>query len=554
MVIIYLISPQSREYSHFAALCFDQYNEVMPKLVDVKRWMPQRAPFAALVQAIAAEVQPAFVVGGVVRDAFLGRGAASVDLDLVVAHSAIPIARRVADRLGWAFYALDEGRDVARVIFGAGPVPLVCDIASLRGDSIEADLRSRDFTVNAMAFALTPGPGRDFPVLLIDVSGGLEDLRAGRIRRVNASSLADDPVRLLRAVRFSIDLGFPIEDATLDQMLRMVGALHMVSPERMRDELWKMLSGANPAAGVELLRTTGLLPIVLPEVAATDLIGQTPPHDKDVYHHTLATVQIAAALRDWLLGRKARAPLDHATAAKVLEATAALDTWAFYLRRHFAGAEAAGRLRAEWLVWHALMHDVGKPATRTLETNAEGGVRARFFEHEVVGARLARTRIEALRFSRSEAELVNSVVRNHMHPHHLHASFPQAEISRRARFRFFQDVGPRMNDRPMGVDVLMLALADLLATNAGIESSGWRAYLVHVAQMLTFLYSEQGVERPTQHPLVDGGTLMQQLQLQPGPALGALLEELAEAYAAGEVTTRAEALALARTLVEPRVL
>lgn len=523
----------------------------MLKLVDVKRWAPQRAPFAALVQAIASEAQPAYVVGGVVRDALLARGAASVDLDLVVAHSAIPVARRVADRLGWAFYALDEGRDVARVIFGAGAEPLVCDIASLRGGSIEADLRSRDFTVNALAFALAPGPGKDFPVQLIDVGGGMEDLRAGRIRRVNASSLADDPVRLLRAVRFSIELGFPIEDATLDQMLRMAGALQMISPERMRDELWKMLSGAHPAAGVEMLRTTGLLPIALPEVAATDLVQQTSPHDKDVYHHTLTAVQIAAALRDWLLGRKLRAPLDEATAAHVRMLTQVLDTWAFYLRRHFAGADAAGRLRAEWLVWHALLHDVGKPATRTLETNAAGEVRTRFIAHEVVGARLARTRVEALRFSRAEADLVDAVVTHHMRPHHLHASFPNAEISRRARYRFFHDIGPHMSDRPAGVDVLMLALADCLATNADIDPAAWRAYLVHVAQMLTFLYSEQGVDGPTQHPLVDGRTLMQQLHLQPGPALGALLEQLAEAHAAGEVTTRAEALALARTLVAP---
>ncbi len=521
----------------------------MSELKDVRWWKPARAPLAALAEAIALEVQPAWVVGGVVRDVLLGRDASLVDLDIVVTHSAIPMARRVADRLGWAFYALDEGRDVARLVFSAGVEPLVCDIAALRGGTIDADLRSRDFTVNALAFALVPGDRRGFPVQLIDVGTGAADLASGTIRRVSPSSLADDPLRLLRAVRFSIELDFPIEDATLDQMLRMAGALRLVSPERVRDVLWKMLASPRPAAAVELMHTTGLLPIVLPEVAATEFVEQSPPHDKDVYQHTLTTVQIAAYLRDWLLGRKARAPLDAVTTARVLLATQALDTWTFYLRKHFAMAESSGRLRGEWLVWHALLHDVGKPATRSLELKADGADRIRFLEHEVVGAQLAQARIEALRFSRGEVELVVAATRNHMRPHHLHASFPNSEISRRARYRFFQQSGPRMSDQPVGVDVLILALADLLATDAQIDVDAWRAYLLHEAQMFTFLYSEEGVERPTRQPLIDGRGLMLEMGLPPGPLLGALLAEIAEAQAAGEIRTRNEALALARMVV-----
>ncbi len=547
LIICFLIP--NRYAGRFAPSPAFLYNTRMNTLAEVIHWEPQRAPFAALVAAIASQVQPVYVVGGVVRDALIGRTAVNLDLDLVVGNSAIAVARQVADRLGWAFYALDEGRDVARVIFSAGAAPLVCDIASLRGGSIKADLLSRDFTINAMAFALGPMSGSAFPVQLIDLCDGINDLAAGRLRRVNASSLADDPARLLRAVRFSVDLGFPIEDATFDQMLRMGRAVQLVSPERVRDELWKMCAGSNPAGAVELLRTTGLLPMVLPEVAATEFVEQTKPHDKDVYHHTLAAVQNAAVLRDWLLGRRTRTLLDGATAARVNVLTQALDTWAFYLRRHFSSAEAGGRLRAEWLVWHALFHDVGKPATRSTEVSAEGNVRARFFGHEVVGARLARRRIEDLRFSRGEADLVDAVIKAHMRPHLLHASFSDAEISRRARYRFFQDVGPRMSDRPAGVDVLMLALADFLATNALVEDGEWRAYLVHVAQMFTFLYSEQGIERPTQHPLVDGRTLMQALDLPAGPALGRLMEQIAEAQAAGEISSREEALTFARTIV-----
>ena len=516
---------------------------------NVKTWKPARAPFAALIHAIALEVQPAWVVGGAVRDLLLGRNAATVDIDLVVAHSAIPIARRVADRLGWAFYALDEGRDVARLVFSAGPEPLVCDISSTRGGSIAADLRARDFTVNALAFALDARAHDVYPVHVIDVSTGMADLAAGCIRRVHASSLADDPARLLRAVRFSVELGFPIEDATLDQMLRMANSVYSVSPERIRDVLWKMLAGADPAAAIELLRTTGLLPIVLPEVAGTEFVQQSEPHDKDVYRHTVAAVQIAAVLRDWLLGRRLAMPLNEGVAANLRLLTQVLEPWAFYLRRHFAAAEAGGRLRADWLVWHALLHDVGKTATRTLESTESGAQRTRFFEHEVVGAHMATARAEALRFSRAEADLVDIVVRNHMRPRLLHMSFAGGDISRRARYRFFRDVGPRTSDQRAGVDVIMLALVDRVAMNAQLDAGEWHAYLVHMAQMLTFLYSEQGVDRPMRQPFVDGRTLMQELGLAPGPALGQIMEALAEAQAAGDVTSRAEALKMAQMLV-----
>ena len=518
------------------------------------QWQPSAPPFRALLAALRSEVSPVYVVGGVVRDALLGRakpdGSTRGDLDIVLGHSAIPIARRVADRLGWAFYALDEGRDVARVIFTAGAEPLVCDIARMRGDSIEGDLRARDFTVNALAFELLP---RSAEVRLIDVTGGREDLERRQIRRVSAAGLADDPVRLLRAVRFCVELGFPIEEATRDQILRMPGAVQLASAERLRDEVWKGLAGDHPAAFVEQLRILGILSYVLREVAATDLVTQSAPHDKDVYHHTLVAVQVAAALRDWLLGRRAHAPLEPGLEARLQVALNALDTWAWYLRQHFSPAVASGHARAEWLVWHALMHDVGKPATRTVELMPGGDERMRFLGHEDVGMPMVRARLEALKFSRIECDLCAAVVRNHMRPHLLHESFrgagsQPAEISRRARYRFFRDVGSREVDRPAGVDVLMLALADRLAINDQLSDGDWRAYLVHVAQLLAFVYSEKGVETGALRPLLDGRLLMRELALQPGPRVGELLEQIAEAQAAGEIGSAEDALDLARRL------
>jgi tRNA nucleotidyltransferase/poly(A) polymerase len=516
-------------------------------------WQPESPALRALLAALTAEIDPVYLVGGVVRDLLLGRSHKPTDLDLLVAHSAIPIARRAADRVGWAFYALDEGRDVARLVFNAGASPLVVDIAAMRGGSLDADLRARDFTVNALALPLRRGPTQSTPEI-VDLVGGRTDLQNGLIRRVAATSLADDPLRLLRAVRFSIELDFPIEEQTRDQMLRMPGALAMVSPERHRDELWKMVAGRDPAAAIELLRELGLLPWVLPEVSGCDLVQQSPPHTRDVYRHTLAVVRAAAVLRDWLLGPAARttaaAPTLPAPLAESLaEVLRALDPWAFYLRRHFAPGVASNHTRAEWLVWHALFHDVGKPSTRTLEPQPDGTQRTRFLGHEDAGVPLTRSRLEALRFSRQEVDLCAAVVRHHMRPHSLNDAFGEQEISRRARYRYFRDIGGADIERPTGIDVLLTALADFLGTRDERPLGHLHQYLVHAAQMLAFVYSERGVEAPALRPLVDGRTLMRDLGIQPGPALGRLIDQLAEAQAAGEIVNPEDALQLARSLV-----
>jgi putative nucleotidyltransferase with HDIG domain len=289
---------------------------------------------------------------------------------------------------------------------------------------------------------------------------------------------------------------------------------------------------------------------VLPEVAATDLVGQSAPHDLDVLQHTRRVLNHAAWLRDWLLGRRPRTPLDAQSLHYLEQATRVMEPWLFYLRQHFAGSVASGHTRAEWLVWHALFHDVGKPDTRTVEVDREGAERVRFFGHERLGAERTRARLEALRFSRVESDLSAAVVEGHMRPHSLHDAFAGEEISRRARFRFFRDVGVRDLERPAGVDVLMLATADLLGTNEQLSQEEWRSWLLHIAQMLTFLYSERGYSEPSLQPLLDGHMLQRELGLEPGPQLGRILDQLLEAHAAGEIRSRDEALALAARLVQ----
>jgi poly(A) polymerase len=502
-------------------------------------WKPKHPAFQALLTALCSEISPAYVVGGVVRDHLLGRDKGLTDLDVAVPHSAIPVARRVADRLGWAFYPMDEGRDVARLVFTAGSEPLVCDVARMRGGEINADLLARDFTINAMAIALEQGRGRG----LVDVTHGVDDIAQRILRRVSAASLAEDPIRMVRAVRFMLDLDFTLEEETREQIRRMPGAVSLTSPERLRDELWKILCGATPDLAIEQLRKLGLLSAVLPETSAMVGVEQSAPHHLDVYNHTLLTMRNAVTLRDWAKGKNVTA-----TKPAQISMLDALEPWKFYLRQHFAVAVAAGHSRADWLVWYALLHDWGKPETRSSEVQPTGSMRYRFLEHELRSAELTERRLSWLRFSRQEIDLATAVVRHHMRPHLLDASFSGQRVSRRAIYRFFRDTGGRQVDSPNGIDVLLLALADTLSIHRESPPPDWQGYLAHVGQMLNFVFTERGMERVRMQPLVDGHLLMQQLDLLPGRQLGQLIEQLAEAQAAGEISTRDEALALAAQL------
>ncbi len=506
-------------------------------------WSPNHAALHSLLTALSALADPVYIVGGVVRDHLLGSKKSINDLDIIVEHSALQVARRVADQLGWAYYPLDAERDVARLVFQATSPPLVCDIAAMRGGSIERDLRTRDFTINALAVEWR---GRA-ATQLVDLVDGRADLERRVLRRVSPASLAEDPVRLLRAVRFASQLGFAIDEETQLQMLRMPDTVRLASAERVRDELWKIMQGDDPASALELLRTYGLLPYVLLEVSEMEGVTQSAPHVLDVYRHTLQAVTFAADFRRWLKGEPVR---EQTPAARAWQAT--LQPWRFRLQEHFLQALAADHLRVDWLVWCALLHDIGKPHTRTEEFAPGVGLRIRFFNHEEVGAVLAREMLEAQRFSRQEAWLAETVVEAHMRPHHLHMSFAGKAISRRAAFRFFRDIGARSLDLLPGVDVVLLSLADYQAIYVSPMPPGWEEYLQHAGQLLEFAFQAHGLEQARQ-PLVDGHTLMRYFDLKPGREIGSLLERLQEAQAAGEIANADEALALAATWVlEPR--
>ena len=472
---------------------------------------------------LGSEAEGVYLVGGIVRDAFWGLPAH--DVDLAVASNAFRVARQIANQLDGAFYKLDPERETGRAIVDLAGRQLVIDVANFRGPSLLDDLTGRDFTLNAVAAPLTADPQ-----VIVDPLNGLADARDRILRRCDPTSISSDPVRTLRAVRMAVRFSLRIEPDTLADIRREGPRLASASPERVRDEFTSLLDGKRPAAGLRSLNALGLLPIILPEVTTMEGVNQSPPHHTDVWNHTLQVVEKL----DGVLSTIGSHRTDNTAAQAGLGMIVYyLDTYRTHLQDHIATRWPNNRSHRSLLMLAALLHDSGKPSTQTA---APEGLR--FLGHEREGAKLAVERGEALRLSRDEITRLESSVLNHMRPHTL---FQQGEPSRRAIYRFWRDTGPA------GVDVCLLALADYLATaGTQLDIKQWSAYLLHIKTLLEGALAADSRNVTALPALITGRDLMRALNLQPGPRIGELLEEIREAQAEGLISSADEALTYLR--------
>ena len=488
----------------------------------------------------AARGVAAWLVGGAVRDLALGR--APTDMDLAVEDDGLALARAYADAVGAAFVPLDDERLTGRVVL-PGPPPLTIDFATLRAPTIEGDLRLRDFTLNALALPLSTQHSAlsTLPDTLLDPTGGLADLRAGLLRACGPTSLTDDPLRVLRAGRLLATLGLRPAPELAEQLRAAMPGLDGVAAERLRDELLKLLDAPAAAPALRYLDACGALTRLIPELEPARDCAQPRVHFLPVLAHILETV---AAL-DWILANVEHGPQRAAPSAPealpVAVRTHPELSKALPYREELAalmGERRSGGVRRRALLkLAALLHDNAKPQTKV--SHPDGSIT--FYGHQELGADIAAQILRRLRLSRTDAAYVVLVVREHMRPGQLRTS---EVITARAVARLFRDMGDA------GPDLLLHELADHLAAQGPNSSpAGWDAHLAFVEALLTSYYSLPPKRRV---PLLDGRDLMAALGLAPGPLVGALLREIAEAQAAGELNTREEALALARGLVDGR--
>ena len=435
----------------------------------------KRAPLASsLAQSFAAQGFRLALVGGPVRDALLGR----LGNDLDFTTDARPeVTKKILQ--GWAENVWDTGIEFGTVAGKRGDTTV--EVTTYRtesydpdsrkpeveyGDSIEGDLSRRDFTVNSMALELTTKTPE-----FIDPFNGLEDL-AKRVLRTPAkaeNSFSDDPLRMMRAARFASQLDFEIAPDVLQAMKDMSGRISIISAERIRDEFTKMLMSKNPRTGITILVETGLAEIVLPEIPKLRLEIDEHHHHKDVYEHSITVLEQAISHEDRL-----------------------------------GGPNLIIRLAA-------LLHDIGKPKTRNLIPG--GGVS--FHHHEIVGARLTKSRLKALRFDGDTIEKVETLVALHLRFH----GYGDGEWTDSAVRRYVRDAGDLL------VHLHVLTRADCTTRNAKKAERLAKTYDGLEARIAKLMEEE---ELSRIRPDLDGAQVMKLLNIKPSAAVGKALDYLLE--------------------------
>lgn len=487
-------------------------------------------PLVKAVQDVLPPGQPLYIVGGALRDSLLGRG--THDLDFAVPAGAMKLARSVANALTGAFFPLDEETDTARIILPrADGTRDMLDFAGFRGPDLEADLRGRDFTINAIAIDVRTGEN-------IDPLGGAQDLHEKRIRACAETTFIDDPVRILRAVRQAAALGFSIESDTRKLMKTAAPLLKKVSPERQRDELFKILEGPRPDASMRALALLGVLPVMLPELTALKGVTQSAPHVHDVWTHTLAVLRNMEEILSVLMSYNEERSAEIFNDLLLVH----LGRYREQIDQHLATPLNTDRSARALLFFAALYHDVCKPQTRSVE---ESG-RIRFFGHEEMGAMVAMKRGMALHLSNDELDRLKLIVLHHMRLHgHVNRLETQGQgPSRKAIHRFFRDAGHT------GVDLVLLTLADTRGTSEQTLTQEYWVTCLEVCHSFLEAWYEKAEEIIAPPQLLNGNDLIAELKMTPGRGIGRLLELVREEQAAGHISTREEALAFARAHIE----
>lgn len=464
----------------------------------------------------------AYVVGGFVRDTLLSID--SADIDIAIASNALEITPRIAQALGGKYVLLDKTNQVTRVVLVSKQAPAGSgqwhlDFSTLKG-KVEQDLARRDFTIDAMAVSLSELTSGSREVQLIDPFSGWEDLKQGQIRATGETTFREDAARLLRAVRLAAEFGFSIDQATETLIRRNCHLIASVAGERVREELLRLL--VSPEAGnfLSYLDELGLLTNIIPELAQSKGVEQPKEHFWDVFEHSLKTV-IAASL----LLREGAWEYD---TGQILSSV----PWSERLVQHFDQEVSSTSSRRSLLKLAALLHDIAKPQTKTIES----GGRIRFLGHAKEGAEIAGGILERLRFSNKEIGLVKLIVQHHLRPGQLSQEGPP---SPRAIYRYFRD------SDDAGIETLYLSLADHLATRGpNLILAHWQEHTQMVEYVLAQRFQRESVTSPPK--LVSGDDLINIFSLSPGPRIGEILESVREALASGEITTREEALSYIR--------
>ncbi len=458
-----------------------------------------------------------YLVGGFIRDALLDRDHLPSNVDFAIPAHALEVAQELAARLGGTYVCLDDVVATGRVVVSTPQERVELDLADFRGAAITDDLARRDFTINAMALPLEAWrEGSWDHASLIDPLGGQHDLAQRRLRACFAETFLEDPVRILRAVRFAVEYDASLDPALLPLMGTAASRLATVAGERIGHELFAVLQTNRASWALQELNRAGVLDVLFPELQAGRGVEQGGYHHLDVLDHQLETV----AQCDRIL-------TDCREFSSVLQTP---------VMQYCDTMVVEGRSRKALIKLGGLLHDVGKPGTRRVKEDGE----IWFLGHEQFGAMLVATTAERLRLSKRESEMTQRLVLYHLRPGHLSR---EPHLTPRAIYRFFRDLG---DDGPA---CLLLWWADRMATRgpaSRLDQIDQQRERLEELLHAYFLKPEETIKPPR---LIDGHQLMDALGLAAGPRVGQLLRAIEEAQAEGTVHSTQEALSFAKSLL-----
>ena len=439
-----------------------------------------------------------YLVGGTVRDYYMGLD--STDRDIIVMdEEAREFALKLAELFDASFVPLDEENKIYRIVL-ADKINCI-DVTNPVGDSIEKDLMRRDLTINAIAVNIRTGE-------IIDISGGVTDIRNKCINYVNELNFVDDPLILLRVYRFQALYGFSLAPETINAVCKYSDLIHKPAVERINYEILKLFSGEYAHIALENMNKTWILEEIFPFVKELKQVPPNSHHHLDLFHHSIETVKQVQNLY-----------------------SEASDE----IKEHLNRVDFGGFSRLAHLKLAAFMHDIGKFSTWTIE---EG--KHRFIKHDDVGAKMSVKILKDLHCSNKQIDYISSMIKYHIYPSHVMTS-PQ--ITEKIMMRYVRKMDKN------SIDAIILAQADRLsARGPEITDEIVERNITSLNMLLRFYLEARETLKPLPK-LLSGNDVMDILNIKPSRKLGEIMEALHEAQVSGDVITREHAVEFVKKLV-----
>lgn len=439
---------------------------------------------------ILKDINEGYLVGGSIRD-FFTKKCEFCDRDISI-KGAENFARKLANKFDATFIELDNENKIYRIVL-KDKINFL-DISEMQGNSIEDDLKRRDFTINAIAYDLSNEK-------FIDVTGGLNDLKNKVLRHIDDKNFEEDPLRVLRAFRFYSMTGFEMTEELVKALKKYMPLALVPAKERINYEIMKLFGGDYASSALLKMDELGLLEKIIPQVKEMKNVPPNTHHHLDLFHHVIETVRQIEIIYAGLSG---------------------------FEKEHMDAIDFGGFPRINHLKLAGFLHDIGKYSTWTIE---ESG-RHRFIKHDDVGSKMVVPLLRDLKFSKKQIEYVSCMIKNHIYPSNVIVA---PILNEKVMMRYVRKMGENV------VDNIILAKADRLsARGVDITEEVINSNINGLNKLLEFYLSKKDSLTPLPK-LLDGREIMTLLNIKPSPKLGEIISALNEAQLNGDVTTPEDA-------------